>query len=151
MSCSYIFELGDCRQGSEELPMCLISMDISQNRSLTQSHELPPSTIQAPVNKLVSLTWLLWALRSFRSFTLHYIIHTLLLGAICLRKVRRTVLLKKILKPSKRYKHDSIVVGAPIRLDGGSPSNVIGAPPGDSLLSVGNLATWFILIIRRLF
>jgi len=27
----------------------------------------------APVNKLVSLTWLLWALRSFRSFTLHYI------------------------------------------------------------------------------
>src|SRR6218665_1527306 len=25
----------------------------------------------APVNKLVSLTWLLWALRSFRSFTLH--------------------------------------------------------------------------------
>src|SRR6218665_223313 len=26
-----------------------------------------------PVNKLVSLTWLLWALRSFRSFTLHYI------------------------------------------------------------------------------
>jgi len=25
------------------------------------------------VNKLVSLTWLLWALRSFRSFTLHYI------------------------------------------------------------------------------
>jgi len=24
------------------------------------------------VNKLVSLTWLLWALRSFRSFTLHY-------------------------------------------------------------------------------
>src|SRR6218665_683023 len=28
----------------------------------------------APVNKLVSLTWLLWALRSFRSFTLHYII-----------------------------------------------------------------------------
>src|SRR6218665_1433301 len=29
----------------------------------------------APVNKLVSLTWLLWALRSFRSFTLHYISH----------------------------------------------------------------------------
>src|SRR6218665_3070610 len=29
----------------------------------------------APVNKLVSLTWLLWALRSFRSFTLHYITH----------------------------------------------------------------------------
>ena len=28
---------------------------------------------KAPVNKLVSLTWLLWALRSFRSFTLHYI------------------------------------------------------------------------------
>src|SRR6218665_1523133 len=27
----------------------------------------------APVNKLVSLTWLLWALRSFRSFTLHYV------------------------------------------------------------------------------
>ena len=27
----------------------------------------------APVNKLVSLTWLLWALRSFRSITLHYI------------------------------------------------------------------------------
>src|SRR6218665_4049106 len=27
----------------------------------------------APVNKLVSLTWLLWALKSFRSFTLHYI------------------------------------------------------------------------------
>src|SRR6218665_434550 len=27
----------------------------------------------APVNKLISLTWLLWALRSFRSFTLHYI------------------------------------------------------------------------------
>src|SRR6218665_3831870 len=27
----------------------------------------------APVNKLVSLTWLLWALRSFRSFTLNYI------------------------------------------------------------------------------
>ena len=27
----------------------------------------------APMNKLVSLTWLLWALRSFRSFTLHYI------------------------------------------------------------------------------
>ena len=27
----------------------------------------------APVNKLVSLTWHLWALRSFRSFTLHYI------------------------------------------------------------------------------
>src|SRR6218665_1800279 len=27
----------------------------------------------APANKLVSLTWLLWALRSFRSFTLHYI------------------------------------------------------------------------------
>ena len=26
----------------------------------------------APVNKLVSLTWLLWVLRSFRSFTLHY-------------------------------------------------------------------------------
>src|SRR6218665_22485 len=26
----------------------------------------------APVNKLVSLTWLLWALRSFRSFTLYY-------------------------------------------------------------------------------
>src|SRR6218665_259110 len=26
----------------------------------------------APVNKLVSLTWLLWAVRSFRSFTLHY-------------------------------------------------------------------------------
>ena len=25
----------------------------------------------APVNKLVSLTWLLWALRSFRRFTLH--------------------------------------------------------------------------------
>jgi len=24
------------------------------------------------VNKLVSLTWLLWALRSFQSFTLHY-------------------------------------------------------------------------------
>src|SRR6218665_305479 len=28
----------------------------------------------APVNKLVSVTWLLWALRSFRSFTLQYII-----------------------------------------------------------------------------
>src|SRR6218665_1923307 len=27
----------------------------------------------APVNKLVSLTRLLWALRSFRGFTLHYI------------------------------------------------------------------------------
>jgi len=27
----------------------------------------------APVNMLVSLTWLLWALRSFRRFTLHYI------------------------------------------------------------------------------
>ena len=27
----------------------------------------------APVNKLVFLTWLLWALRSFRRFTLHYI------------------------------------------------------------------------------
>ena len=27
----------------------------------------------APVNKLVSLTWLLWALRRFRIFTLHYI------------------------------------------------------------------------------
>ena len=27
----------------------------------------------APVNNLVSLTWLLWALRSFRSFTWHYI------------------------------------------------------------------------------
>src|SRR6218665_1790423 len=27
----------------------------------------------APANKLVSLTWLLWALRSFRRFTLHYI------------------------------------------------------------------------------
>src|SRR6218665_3640749 len=27
----------------------------------------------APVNKLVSLTWLLWALRSFRRFTLYYI------------------------------------------------------------------------------
>src|SRR6218665_2843388 len=26
----------------------------------------------APVNKLVSLTWLLWALRSFWRFTLHY-------------------------------------------------------------------------------
>jgi len=26
----------------------------------------------APVNKLVSLTWLLWSLRSFRRFTLHY-------------------------------------------------------------------------------
>src|SRR6218665_269750 len=26
----------------------------------------------APVNKLVSLTWLLWALRSYRRFTLHY-------------------------------------------------------------------------------
>jgi len=25
-----------------------------------------------PVNKLVSLTWLLWALRSFRRFTLHW-------------------------------------------------------------------------------
>src|SRR6218665_222828 len=29
-----------------------------------------------PVNKLVSLTWLLWAL-SFRNFTLHYILHIL--------------------------------------------------------------------------
>ena len=28
----------------------------------------------APVNKLVSQTWLLWALRSFRSFTLHFYI-----------------------------------------------------------------------------
>ena len=28
----------------------------------------------SPVNKLVSLAWLLWALRSFRSFTLHCII-----------------------------------------------------------------------------
>ena len=27
----------------------------------------------APLNKLVSLTWLLWALTSFRRFTLHYI------------------------------------------------------------------------------
>ena len=27
----------------------------------------------APVNKLVSLTWLLWTLRCFRRFTLHYI------------------------------------------------------------------------------
>ena len=26
----------------------------------------------APVNKLVSLTWILWALRSFQRFTLHY-------------------------------------------------------------------------------
>jgi len=26
----------------------------------------------APVNKLVSLTWRLWTLRSFLSFTLHY-------------------------------------------------------------------------------
>jgi len=26
----------------------------------------------APVNKLVSLMWLLWALKSFRRFTLHY-------------------------------------------------------------------------------
>ena len=25
-----------------------------------------------PLNKLVSLTWLLWALRSFRTFTLHF-------------------------------------------------------------------------------
>jgi len=32
-------------------------------------HLLPP----APVNKLVSLTWLLLALRSFQRFTLHYI------------------------------------------------------------------------------
>ena len=30
----------------------------------------------APVNKLVSLTWLSWALRSFRCFTLHYPIET---------------------------------------------------------------------------
>jgi len=27
----------------------------------------------APVNKLVSLTWLLWVLRSFQRFTLHYV------------------------------------------------------------------------------
>ena len=30
-------------------------------------------TLLAPVNKLFSLTWLLWALRSFWRFTLHYI------------------------------------------------------------------------------
>src|SRR6218665_2200811 len=34
----------------------------------------------APVNKLVSLTWLLWALRSFRSFTLH--LHYITLASI---------------------------------------------------------------------
>src|SRR6218665_171290 len=31
----------------------------------------------APENKLVSLTWLLWALRSYRRFTLHYITNSL--------------------------------------------------------------------------
>ena len=79
MSCSYIFELGDCRQGSEELPMCLISMDISQNQSLTQSSEF-----QA-------------------------LMRTLHMGAICLGKLRRTVLFKKILKPSKGNKRDSVM------------------------------------------
>lgn len=29
-----------------------------------------------PVNKLVSMTWLLWALINFRIFTLHYIVQT---------------------------------------------------------------------------
>src|SRR6218665_22905 len=41
----------------------------------------------APVNKLVSLTWLLGALRSFRSFTLHYIhtsIHTYIYIYTCM-------------------------------------------------------------------
>jgi len=34
----------------------------------------------APVNKLVSLTWLLWALRNFRRFTLHCLIDYTTLG-----------------------------------------------------------------------
>src|SRR6218665_1280682 len=34
----------------------------------------------ALANKLVSLTWLLWALRSFQSITLHYIISLLCLN-----------------------------------------------------------------------
>ena len=38
----------------------------------------------APVNKLVFLTWLLWALRSFRSFTLHYITFYIVLHYITL-------------------------------------------------------------------
>jgi len=33
---------------------------------------LPSQSTHAPVNELVSLTWLLEALRSFRRFTLHY-------------------------------------------------------------------------------
>src|SRR6218665_1427689 len=37
----------------------------------------------ASVNKLVSLTWLLWALRSFRSFTLHYTCWLVLSGIVC--------------------------------------------------------------------
>jgi len=50
-------------------------------RPVTPLHNLYPSKPiftgpkdgwTAPVNKLVSLTWLLWALRSFRRFTLHY-------------------------------------------------------------------------------
>src|SRR6218665_492919 len=64
---------------SEELPMCQISMDISQNQSLTQSSEFQP------------------------------LIHTLHLGAICLRKIRRIVLFKKRLKPPKGYKRDSMM------------------------------------------
>jgi len=32
-----------------------------------------PFSHRAMVNKLVSLTWFLWPLRSFRRFTLHYI------------------------------------------------------------------------------
>jgi len=36
-------------------------------------------TALLPANKLVSLTWILWGLRSFRIFTLHYIIYITLL------------------------------------------------------------------------
>ena len=48
----------------------------STRRGRGQAHEvwlLRTGFGIAPVNKLVSLTWLLWALRSFRSFTLHNI------------------------------------------------------------------------------
>ena len=39
---SNTFELGGCRQWSEKLPMCLVSMDNnSQKQSLTRSSEFP--------------------------------------------------------------------------------------------------------------
>jgi len=42
-----------------------------KNRNKMSCRNLNAGYLLAPVNKLVSLTWILWVLRSFRSFTLH--------------------------------------------------------------------------------